>query len=172
MVAQHKAEIKRSQESIARKSQEIISFQDELYQCEQACIDLEENSTKITIKLKNLDKLKKLAIENGQFEKAGALSVKIKAAQSYLMRLEESKDSLGDNSLLNDRLKTAKNELHTLEQELILLRNNQKTELESVLEQLKQQLNEKLQDESLKHYDTLITFAECELKSINAQISE
>lgn len=86
---------------------------------------MEENSTKITIKLKNLDKLKKLAIENGQFEKAGALSVKIKAAQSYLMRLEESKDSLGDNSLLNDRLKTAKNELHALEQELILLRNNQ-----------------------------------------------
>jgi len=49
---------------------------------------------------------------------------------------------------------------------------SQETELESVLEQLKQQLNEKLQDESLKHYDTLITFAECELKSINAQISE
>ncbi|KAL9555318.1 hypothetical protein PS6_002930 [Mucor atramentarius] len=168
MVAQHKAEIKRSQKSIAHKSQEIKSIQDELYQCEQACIDLEENSTKITIKLKSLDKLKKLAIENGQFEKAGALSVKIKAAQSYLMRLEESKDSLGDNSLLNDRLKTAKNELHALEQELISLRNNQR----SVLEQLKQQLNEKLQDELLKNYDTLITFAECELQSINAQICE
>ncbi|KAL7326521.1 hypothetical protein PS15p_208851 [Mucor circinelloides] len=172
MVAQHKAEIKRYQKSIAHKSQEIKSIQDELYQCEQACIDLEENSTKITIKLKSLDKLKKLAIENGQFEKAGALSVKIKAAQSYLMRLEESKDSLGDNSLLNDRLKTAKNELHALEQELISLRNNQKTELGSVLEQLKQQLNEKLQDELLKNYDTLITFAECELQSINAQICE
>lgn len=49
---------------------------------------------------------------------------------------------------------------------------SQETELGSVLEQLKQQLNEKLQDELLKNYDTLITFAECELQSINAQICE
>lgn len=86
---------------------------------------MEENTTKVTIKLKNLNKLKKLAIENGQFEKAGVLSLKITAAQSYLVKLEESKDNQDDISLVNDRLKVAKNELNTLEQELIILKNEQ-----------------------------------------------
>ncbi|KAL9545346.1 hypothetical protein MBANPS3_007195 [Mucor bainieri] len=184
-VAQHNAAIRRSRESIARKNQEINSIQDELYQCEQACIDLEENSTKITIKLKNLDKLKKLAIENDQFEKAGALSLKIKAAQSSLMRLEESENHQDGISLVNDRLSIAKNELAILEQELIAMENEQsmyhevklrnrtrslisfqETKLGLVLEQLEQQLTKTLQDESLNGLDTLITFAKCELQSI------
>lgn len=86
---------------------------------------MEENTTKITIKLKNLDKLKKLAIDNGQFERAGALSLKIKAAQSSLVKLEESKDHQNDISLLDDRLAVAKNELTMLEQELVTLKDEQ-----------------------------------------------
>ncbi|GAN06173.1 hypothetical protein MAM1_0114d05653 [Mucor ambiguus] len=171
-VSQHDAAIRRFRESIARKSREIKSIQDELYQCEQACVDLEENSTKVTIKLKSLDKLKKLAIENGQFERAGALSLKIKAAQSTLVKLEESKDHQNDISLVNNRLATAKNELATLEQDLITLKNEQTTNLGLILEQLRQQLNESLQDESLKNYDTFVTFAKCELQLINTPLSD
>lgn len=115
----------RSRESITRKNLEIKSIQDKLYQCEQACIDLEEETAKVTNKLKSLDKLKSLAIENGQFEKAGALSMKIKAAQSLLLKLEESKDLNDGIALANNQLKVAKDELNALEQELVLMENNQ-----------------------------------------------
>lgn len=115
----------RSRESITRKNLEIKSIQDKLYQCEQACIDLEEETAKVTSKLKSLDKLKSLAIENGQFEKAGALSMKIKAAQLLLLKLEESKDPNEEIALVNNQLKVAKDELNVLEQELVLMENNQ-----------------------------------------------
>lgn len=46
------------------------------------------------------------------------------------------------------------------------------TKLGLVLEKLEQQLNETLQNELLKKYDTLVTFAECELQSINTQSSD
>lgn len=114
----------RSRESITRKNLEIKSIQDKLYQCEQACIDLEEETAKVTSKLKSLDKLKSLAIENGQFEKAGALSMKIKAAQSFLSKLEESKDPKEEIVLVHHQLKVAKSELNALEQEQVSMENN------------------------------------------------
>lgn len=115
----------RSRESITRKNLEIKSIQDKLYQCEQSCIDLEEETDKVTSKLKSLDKLKNLAIENDQFEKAGALSIKIKAAQSFLLKLVESKGSKEEIVLVNNQLKVVKGELNALEQELVLMENDQ-----------------------------------------------
>lgn len=115
----------RYHESIARKNREIQSIQDNLYQCEQASIDWEEETTRATSNLKSLEKLKTLAIENGQFEKAGALSQKIKTAQSILIKLEKSKYSQKDITLVNDQLKDAKNELSLLKQDLALTIKNQ-----------------------------------------------
>lgn len=48
----------------------------------------------------------------------------------------------------------------------------QETELGLVLNKRKQQLHLKLQDESLKNYDTLITVAKYELQSIDSQLSD
>ncbi|CEP11396.1 hypothetical protein [Parasitella parasitica] len=166
-VTQHEASIRRSRESITRKNHEIRLIQDKIYHCEQACIDLEEDTTKITSKLKSLDKLKKLAVQNGQFEKAGSVSIKINAAKSALTKLKESRDTQEDIKLAIEELKIAKGDLCVLEKDLGLIEDNRKL----LLEKLKQQLNEKLQNTAFKTSDTVVTLLKYELKSIDTQLS-
>lgn len=92
-----------------------------MYQDEQSKIDLDESITSNKTQAKSLARRKQLALQNGHFTSAEALSLQIKGLESSLIQLEEEYNRMGDTTPDCKRLQQERENLSVLEKQLVVL---------------------------------------------------
>ncbi|KAI8366993.1 hypothetical protein EDC96DRAFT_162417 [Choanephora cucurbitarum] len=160
---QHHALSNNLSNAISEKMQTIKSIQSDIYQAEQNSIQYEDSVYHFKQQLSSLEKRKKLALENNEFETAAILASQIRETDIALSNLVTTQKDTSKIALDQAQLIKEKNTLQDMRHQLDLLKASFKEKLEADLADAKSTLFTVLQSNEDVELGALI---QCEIDSI------